>query len=64
MNPDLQLTEIWHSATVGAGHVADAIALQGKVPGADVCADLDEAARRFSKASIEIRQMLSNRKKS
>lgn len=59
---ELTLTEIWHGATVATGCLADAIRNRGRDPKADVRGDLVEASEKLTKASLEIRQLLANRK--
>ena len=63
MHADLELTEIWQSSTLAAGCIADAIFARRDDPKADVAKDLDEAAKRMSKAAIEIRQFLSTHRR-
>ena len=61
MNGDTELVAIWHNATIATGCIADAIFQKRTHPRADASADLDEAAKRMSKAVIELRQMLADR---
>lgn len=60
MNLNLQLTEIWHTATIGTGCLADAIKSQKDKPSVPVRTDLEEAAKLLGKAYIETKQLLSN----
>lgn len=63
MNGDTELTEIWHTATIATGCVADAIFARKAKPRADVRSDLVEAAEKLSKASYAIRQLLAQSRK-
>ena len=59
MNADTELTEIWHTATIATGCIADAIFARKAKPKADVRSDLVEAAEKLNKASFAIRQLLA-----
>ena len=63
MNPDLTIISIWETGTIATGCLADAIIKlrdNPTTPPSAVRADLAEAAERFTKASLELRQLLAN----
>jgi hypothetical protein len=61
MELNLELTQIWHNATIASGCLADAIIAQKRNPGKAIRPDLAEAVKLLEKASIQAKQLLSSR---
>jgi hypothetical protein len=61
MDLHLELTELWHNATIATGCIADAIIGQKRNPGKAIRPDLAEAVKLLEKASIQAKQLLSTR---
>jgi hypothetical protein len=56
---DLELITTWERATIGTGCLADAMIARKEDPKADIAKDLVEAEERFTKAALELRQMIA-----